>query len=166
MAILVSIPILGLLLMFQSAVMSRIPLLHGTADLVFLALAAWALQKQVNTAWHWGIVGGLMVSAVSALPPGSLLAGYLLTVWLALELRKRVWQVPVLAMVITVISGTVIIHAISLVALRITGVEIEISTAFNLFTLPSILLNLLLAIPTYALLGDLASWLYPEELEV
>jgi hypothetical protein len=29
-----------------------------------------------------------------------------------------------------------------------------------------VLLNLLLAIPVYALIGDLANWLYPEELEV
>jgi hypothetical protein len=33
-------------------------------------------------------------------------------------------------------------------------------------TLPSLILNLLLAIPAYALFTDLAKWLYPEPLEV
>jgi hypothetical protein len=32
--------------------------------------------------------------------------------------------------------------------------------------LPGILLNLLLAIPAYGLLHELANWIYPEELEV
>jgi hypothetical protein len=35
----------------------------------------------------------------------------------------------------------------------------------NQITLPSLLLNLLLALPVYVLLGDLAKWVHPEELE-
>jgi hypothetical protein len=32
--------------------------------------------------------------------------------------------------------------------------------------LPSIILNLLLAIPVYALVKDLSEWLYPEEIDL
>jgi hypothetical protein len=38
--------------------------------------------------------------------------------------------------------------------------------ALNIVTLPSILMNLLFAIPVYALVSELADWLYPEEIEV
>ncbi len=166
MAIVIAVPILSVLLIIQSAVLSRMPLLNGTTDLVLLAVIAWALQKRVQTAWHWGIIAGLLVGFVSALPLGVSLAGYLLAVGLALVLRQRVWQVPILAMFVATFFGTVISHLIALVALRLTGTQMPLLESLNLITLPSVLLNLLLAIPFYALLSDLAKWLYPEELEM
>jgi rod shape-determining protein MreD len=166
MATFIALPILGILLILQSAIVSRIPLLHGTADLVLLAIIAWALQKRVATAWQWSIIGGLLVTIVSALPLGAALIGYPLAVTFALILRQRVWQVPILAMFISTFVGTLVMHIISLVALRLVGTTLPLREALNLITLPSVLLNLLLAIPVYALIGDLANWLYPEELEV
>lgn len=166
MAILIAIPLLSALLVLQSAIISHITLLHGSADLLLLAVIAWALQKRVDSAWYWSIIAGLMISFVSALPFGVALIGYPLITGLALLLRHRVWQVPILAMFLATFSGTVLIQALALFALRLSGDPLPILQAFNLITLPSILLNLLLAIPAYALLGDLAGWLYPEELEV
>lgn len=166
MSILLAIPILAGLLIFQSAVLSQFLLLRGTADLVLLALVAWAIQKRVETAWHWAVIGGLMVNFISGLPLGVPLVGYALSVGLALALRKRIWQVPFLAMLVAVFFGTLFSHAISYVALALVGNLLPLRETLNLITLPSMLLNLLLALPFYALLGDLASWLYPEELEV
>jgi rod shape-determining protein MreD len=166
MATFISIPIFAALLILQTAIISRIPLLHGTADLVLLVILAWALQKRVQTAWQWGIIGGLMVGIVTALPFGTSLISYLLAVAMALALRQRVWQVPILAMFVATFLGTLLTHVIAVLSLRFLGDQIPIGDAFSLVTLPSILLNLLLAIPAYALLSDLAHWLYPEELEV
>ncbi|MBN1145721.1 MAG: rod shape-determining protein MreD [Anaerolineales bacterium] len=166
MATLIAVPILGFLLILQSAVFSRIPLLGGTTDLVLLAVIAWALHKRVQTAWHWGIIGGLMVSYASALPFGAILLGYLLAVALALAFRGRIWQLPILAVLIATFFGTMIVHLITLLVLRLLGSELPLMQTLNLITLPSVLLNLLLALPFYALLGDLANWLYPKELEM
>jgi rod shape-determining protein MreD len=166
MATLISVPIFTALLILQTAVISRIPLLHGTADLVLLAVLAWGLQKRVQTAWQWGIIGGLMVGIVTALPLGTSVVGYLIAVMIALALRQRVWQVPILAMFVATFIGTLLSQAIAVIALRLSGNALPLGEAFSLIMLPSILLNLLLAIPAYALLGDLAHWLYPEELEV
>jgi rod shape-determining protein MreD len=166
LAVLISLPILASLLVAQSAVISRIPLLHGTADLLLLAVIAWALQKRVQSAWHWGIIAGLMVSIVSALPLGVPLLTYPSAVGLALVLRKRVWQVPILAMFVTTFFSTLLTHALAMIVLRLFGNPLPWIEAFNLITLPSIILNLLFAIPAYALLGDLANFLYPEELAV
>jgi hypothetical protein len=69
-------------------------------------------------------------------------------------------------MLVAVFMGTIIVHGLSYLALRFTGNPIPLLSALNLITLPSLLLNLLVAIPAYALIGDLAEWLYPEELEV
>jgi rod shape-determining protein MreD len=163
---LLALPILGVLLVLQSAVVSRISLLQGVADLLLLALVAWSLQKRARSAWFWGITAGLMVGYVSALPFGAALLGYFLVVVLAVTLRQRVWQLPILAMLIATFFGTLIVQLVEIVALRVSGVNIPFWESINLVTLPSVLLNLLLAIPVYALFSDLAGWVYPESLEV
>ena len=166
MAILIAVPILGFLVILESSIFSRVPLILGTPDLVLLTILAWSLQKRVETAWQWCIIGGLMVGFVSALPLAAVMAGYALATGLALALRRRVWQVPILAMFVVTFLGTVITHSVSLLALRLAGNPLPILESVNMITLPSILLNLLLAVPIFALMGDLANWLYPEELEV
>lgn len=163
---LAAFPILVALLIFQSAVVNRIPLLNGSPDLIFLAISAWALQKRVNNAVHWAIIGALLVGVMSALPVGSVMIGYLVTVAIALVLRKRVWQLPILAMFVTVFIGTLICLSVDYIALRITGVELPFAIAFNQTMLPSLMLNLVLAGPVYVLFGDLAGVLYPMELEM
>ncbi len=166
MALLIAIPILGSLAILQSSVISRFTLLHGTADLVMLTIIAWALQKRVQTAWQWSIIGGLAMNITSAVPLGVPVISYAVTTGMALVLRRRVWQVPILAMFVVTFIGTLITQGITLFVLRLTGSNIDIMQALNIVTLPSILLNLLFAIPIYALVSELANWLYPEEIEV
>lgn len=166
MAVLISIPVLGVLAILQSSLVSRLPLLQGMPDLIMLAIIAWSLQKRVQTAWQWSIIGGLVVGVYSAVPFGVYLVGYGLTTWVALVLRRRVWQVPILAMFLVTFLGTLITQSITLLTLRLSGSTIPLWDALNLVTLPSILLNLLFAIPIYAVINELAGWLYPEEIEV
>lgn len=166
MAVLLSIPILSVLMLLQAGIFSRLPLLRGTPDLLLLAIVAWALQKRVQTAWQWAIAGGVIFNIVSALPFGVPLIAYTLATGIALFLRRLLWQLPILAMLATVFLGTLVSHGVSLIALRLAGDPIPVVQALNLITLPSLFLNLVLAVPLYALMGDLAKWLYPEPLEV
>ena len=166
MATLIAIPILGALLILQTAILSQVPLLRGTTDLVMVAIVAWSLQKSVKTAWQWGIIGGLLVSIVTALPFGVPIISYLLVVGIVLLLRQRVWQVPILAMFVATFLGTLITQTMAIAVLRFTGTPLAWLESVNMITLPSMLLNLVVAIPAFALFGDLARWLYPEELVV
>ena len=107
-----------------------------------------------------------MVSFVSGLPYFIPLIGYLAAVGLALVLRQRVWQVPILAMFLTTFVSTVFMHALSVLGLILNGASIPPLLALERITIPSIFMNLVVSIPIFALLGELAGWLYPEELEV
>ncbi|HQU36864.1 MAG: hypothetical protein CNIPEHKO_01836 [Anaerolineales bacterium] len=158
---LLAIPIILLAVVLQSSLVSRIPLLSGHADLPLVILAAWALQEGVDTAWHWAISAGLMVGFVSGIPILVPLAAYLLVVTLARLLQRRVWQAPLLAMFGITFLGTLFLHIVSLGALRLNGTALPILDTLGLLTLPSILLNMLLAIPVYAVMRDLARWMYP-----
>ena len=52
---LIAFPLIALAVILQSAVVSRMTLLSGYADLMLILLSAWALQAQVRSAWHWAL---------------------------------------------------------------------------------------------------------------
>ena len=152
--------------MLQSAIVSRLPLLSGTADLVFLVLLAWSLQSRVKYSWLWALIGGLLVSLTSAIPFYAPLFGYMIVVVIARLIQRRLWQIPILAMFATTVMGTLVIHTLEIAALFVSGRAIPFQDGFTYVTLPSALLNLLLALPVYTIMTDLARWVYPEEVEV
>lgn len=158
---LVAIPVILLAVLLQSAVVSRVTLLSGAADLPLIMLAAWSLQEQVDSAWHWAIAAGALVGFISGIPLFVPLIGYLVVVVLARMLQRRVWQAPLLAMFLVSFVGTLAIHIFSVITLRLFGVIPPVADIFGLVTLPAVLLNLLLAIPVYAVMRDLAVWVYP-----
>lgn len=166
MTALLAFPVLTLFVILQMVVASNLPLLHGTADLVLLVLIAWALQERARMVWVWALAAGALVSFVSAMPLLMPLAGYLLVTGIARLLQRRVWQSPILAMFITTVAGSLIYQLLSLFVLTFSGTPLPFPESFSLVILPSALLNLLLALPMYALVSDMASWVYPTEVEV
>ena len=157
---LIAIPLLSLILVFQMAIASRIPLLGGSADLMLVVLAAWSLQERVESAWHWAIFGGLLIGWTSALPWAIPVAGYLITVAMARMLVRRIWQAPLLAMFAIVFVGTILFHLLSIMILRLMGNPLVVTDALSVITLPSLFLNLFLALPAFPILRDLAVWVY------
>jgi len=158
---LIAIPVIILAVILQSAVVSRLTLLSGFGDLPLVMLAAWALQDDVDSAWHWAIATGVLVGFVSGINWLVFVIGYIGVVALAKILRTRVWQAPLLAMFSITFLGTIFLELVMYAALQLSGVSIPFQDAFGLLTLPGVLLNLLLAVPVYAVMRDLAHWAYP-----
>jgi len=158
---LIAVPVILLTVILQSAVISRVYLLSGIADLPLVMLAAWALQDEVDSAWHWAAATGLLVGFISGISWIVPVLGYIIVVVLAQVFQRRVWQAPLLAMFSITFLGTIIVSVLSLAVLRFSGVPLPLSDVFGLLTLPGVLLNMLLAIPVYAVMRDLARWVYP-----
>jgi rod shape-determining protein MreD len=156
----------GVLAIIQSTIVSTMPLLNGTADLILLFIVAWALQERVDSAWQWCLIGGIYASLYSALPFGSFIIAYMVCAGIARLLKRRIWKAPFLAMLAATFVGTLVVQLISLSARLIMSTSIPLISVLNLILLPSLLLNLILAIPVFSIMHDMANWLYPEELEV
>ncbi len=107
-----------------------------------------------------------MLSVTTAIPLPAVLGGYLGVTGLALLLKRHVWSLPFLAMLLTTFVGTLIVQGLALAALWLDGSSLPLLDSLNLVTMPTILLNLLFALPAYILMRDLANWLYPKEIEV
>ena len=158
---LVAVPVILLTVILQSSVISRVYLLSGVADLPLVMLAAWALQDGVDSAWHWAIATGLLVGFISGISWVVPVIGYIAVVVMAYIFQRRVWQAPLLAMFTITFLGTISVSLLSIAVLRFSGVELPISDVLGLVMLPGVLLNMLLAIPAYAVMRDLARWVYP-----
>lgn len=149
----------------QSAVLSRMPLLNGLVDLIMLVLISWCLQKSVRYAWGWGLLAAVYASISSGLPLGAAPLAYILVSGITIYAKSRFGEIRLLLILALAIVGTLVTHLISIASISLTGTFLPLDQAFNLVTLPSILLNLLAAIPVYTVIRDIAGWLYPEELE-
>ena len=69
-------------------------------------------------------------------------------------------------MFIMTLVGSLLSHLISAIAVSLSGVSLPLVETLQQITLPSLILNLLLAAPVYAVIKDLAEWVYPEEIEI
>lgn len=166
MVYIVGILLFGILAIIQSTIVSTMPLLNGSADLIMLFIIAWALQDRVESVWLWCLIGGVFASLYSALPFGLYFVVYLICAGIARLMKRRIWKAPFLAMLAATFIGTMIVQLAALAARLITGVSIPVTSVLNLIILPSILINLILAIPIFSIMRDMAGWLYPEELKV
>jgi cell shape-determining protein MreD len=152
--------------MLQTIIISTLPILNGYADLILLVLVAWSLQERVRTAWIWTIIAGALVGFISALPLFVPVVCYLLVTAIARLVRRRVWQSPILAMFLVTFLGSLVSLGLTMAVLIVTGTPLPLEDSLNLVVLPATLLNLLLALPVYAVVTDLAQWVYPEEIEI
>jgi rod shape-determining protein MreD len=149
----------------QTTIISQTPLVSGTADLILLFLAAWSLHDKVKNSWLWAAIGGFLISLVSAMPFYAPLIGYLGVVGIATLLKRRVWQAPILAMFIVTLFGTLFQQAVDVIALQISRAPISWGQSLDTVILPSVLLNLIIALPMFALVNDVIGRIYPLEVE-
>jgi rod shape-determining protein MreD len=165
MSTLLAFPVLGVLMMLQLAVFRNLTILQGSADVVMLAVIAWTLQERVKNGPIWALIGGFAMSLVTKAPFFPFLSGYLIISIFVWILKKRIWQIPMLTMFLSTVLGTFIVQFIIFVVLQLGETALEWKDSINLVMLPSVLLNLMFALPVYLLITDLANWLNPAESE-
>jgi rod shape-determining protein MreD len=162
-SLLLSIPVIGLAVILQTSILSRINLLSGSADLVLLILAAWGLQERVRNAWLWGLIAGLVLGLVSGAPWFAYPISYILVIFLGRLLSHRVWQAPLLAMFIVTAVGSLVNLLLVYEIRTIFEPPIDFDISFTQVILPSVLLNLLLATVVHALVRRMANRVFPGE---
>ncbi len=166
MRVLIAVPIFIFLTIIQSAVISNLPLLQGTADIVMLVIIAWSLQEPVLAPWQWSIIGGAMVGFASALPLAIPIISYLSIASIAVLIRRRVWKFPVLIMLVLTFFGTLFHQGVSAITLSFLGTSLPLLDSLQQIIMPSLLLNILLAVPIYAIVRDFTFRIHREEVEI
>jgi rod shape-determining protein MreD len=163
---LVAFPVILVAVILQTTIVSRLTLFNGTADVVMLVVVAWSLQDKARNAWIWALFAGVVISFISSVPFLAPLISFVIIYAIARVFHNRVWQSPILGMFVVTFIATIVQNGISFLALQLANIPMSFNEAAGIVTLPSLLLNLLFALPVYLLINDLAHWVYPEENEL
>ena len=159
----IAIPIMLILAVLQITAISRIVLFNGTADLVLLAVAAWGVRERGKNVFLWAFIGGLLISFTSAMPLFTPIIPYMFIALIARVFQDRLWQAPILSLIIVVFAGTLFQHIFNIIVLQLDGVNLGFIESIQKVTLPSLLLNFFFLFPVYVLISDIGKWVFPEE---
>ena len=163
MAELLFYPILILLLIIQTVIVRNLPLFNGVADLLLLWLAAWGLIRSGKHVWIGALFSALIVSFVSAVPWYAITASYLIVALLSRFMTRHFWHNPLIALILVVFFSSLAEYTIQYISLVMNGVPLGFVVSLKHVIVPSVFLNLLLAVPMYALVNDMARWVFPVE---
>jgi cell shape-determining protein MreD len=163
MSILLSVPLLIFMLVLQTTLVSEVRLLHGSADLILVWLAAWGLTSKDRSGYLLAFFAGGLVSYVSALPWYVFPIAYMLTIALARYVSSQLWQSPLMSMFAITLVTSILLYLISMVGLSINGTFYSFQISLYHVIIPSIFLNLLIAIPVYAIGRDFSGWVFRNE---
>jgi hypothetical protein len=130
-----------------------------------LVLIALGLQTGTKRTILWFAIGGLLLSIISAVPLMYPLIPYLIIGLILEYIRRRVWKIPLLMMIIISFVGTLIYTSISYLIINFSQVPLPLITSIVSVFLPSAALNVALGIPIYLIVSDWSSWLNPKDEE-
>lgn len=166
MAYLLGLPLIALLAILQSTILTDLHFYNGRPDLVLLAVVGWALAGRSTEAMVWGLVGGLILDTLSATPQGISALALILIAYLVSLYERRIWEAHFLMPLGIVLIASLLYQFVGVGTVIILGRSIDIAYALGRVVLPSTFLNLLLAIPSAQAASSLAQRLYPPEVEI
>jgi cell shape-determining protein MreD len=151
--------------MLQMSVFSQWKILSGSADIVLLFVVAWCLQDRSKRLWLLVILMAGLAGSVSALPVYIPFVVYLIVYRVSRLVQSRLMQSPLLGMLVLTFAATLLQVALNIVYLFITRVDLNFTDALVEVALPSVLLNMLLAIPVHAIVREIALYALPKGVE-
>lgn len=149
--------------MLQLGIFSNIQVISGKIDLIMLGVIAWILQKKtgITDILIYVITSVLILYFISAEPIVILLAFYGLMSVSIYWVKNNIQQIPIVSMLFSTAIFTFAHLTIFGVYLQLAGVQLEANEVFQTVILPSMLFNLIAAIPMFLLSNELQHLVYP-----
>ncbi|MGQ9457568.1 MAG: rod shape-determining protein MreD [Anaerolineae bacterium] len=165
MTLYLSVPLLAVLAIVQSAILPRFPAAGVHVDLVLLVVVAWGLLKGNPHALVWGFFGGTFLDFLSGLPWGSQTFPLVVVAGLAglggAGLFGHHFGVPFVAALV----GTWLDYTLSLLLLSVLGRALPPGLFVWQVLLPASLLNTLAMAAVFPLANLLYRLTHRERLE-
>jgi rod shape-determining protein MreD len=166
MGYLIGVPLLALLAVLQSTILSRILLLDGRPDLVLLAVVGWGLAGRSQESLVWAMVGGLFLDLLSGVPLGTTAIALVVVAYVVSFSEGRFWEAHFLMPLGVTLFASLFYHAFGLGVMLLSGRALDLLTVGARVILPSTFLNLVLALPASQLAEGLRESLFPPEVSL
>lgn len=150
------IPLFVVAAVLQSTLLPRLRVYGGQPDLVVLVVLGWAILDRKREGMVWAFVGGLFLDLLSGAPLGISSLVLAPIAYLVGLTEVQVYRTNVGLPLLLVAAGALGYHLLYLLALRLlAGYSVDWATGFWYVMVPSVLFDLILAIPV---LRTLALW--------
>lgn len=160
----IAIPLLTVLAVLETAVLSRLPLFGQIPQLPFLVALSWGLLRDLEEGVIWAFVGGLIVDLFSVGPTGLTALVWLISIALALLLAQSFPSSRVILPVLISALATILYLVLHMLLLRLFGYQTTLAMAAAL--LPVALLHAVLILPVYWLMYTVEKRLFPRRVQV
>jgi hypothetical protein len=151
--------------MLQMSVFSQWKILSGSADIIILFIVAWCLHDRSKHLWLLVVLMAGLVGTLTALPAYIPLVVYLLIYRVSRLFQARLMQSPLLSMLVLTFAASLLQVLLNIAYLFVVRVDINFSDALVEVALPSVLLNMLLAIPVHAIIREVSIYAFPKGVE-
>jgi rod shape-determining protein MreD len=150
------IPLLVVVAVLQTTVVSHLTIWGVFADLPLLLVVSWGLLRGTREGMVWGFVGGLVVDLLSAAPFGAASLSLLAVGFLSGLGKATVFRAHVALPLVTVFLATIVYDLIFLFVLQISGQTVTWLSSLFRIALPSAALNAVLTPVVFGMMR----WLY------
>ncbi|PKO07462.1 MAG: hypothetical protein CVU41_01850 [Chloroflexi bacterium HGW-Chloroflexi-3] len=149
--------------MLQLGIFSNIQILAGKIDILMLGVVAWIIQKKTELIdiFIYSIFTVFFIYLISAEPIIIIFGLYSLIVFMVYWSKNNIQQLPIISMLIFSAVFTFFHLVIFGFYLQLSGIAMVAEEVFQSVILPSMIINLIAAIPMYLLVNELHRWVYP-----
>ncbi len=166
MAFVVGLPVLLVLAVLQSSVLSQLQLLDGAPDLPLLAVISWALTGRMHESLGLALFAGLFVDLLSGLPFGMSAIILIFVTFLVSLFEGRFWEANLLMPLGVTLIASLAYHLLGIMAVLVIGRSTDLGFALTRIVMPSTFLNLVLILPFSQAAAGLRRSLYPPEVRI
>ncbi len=160
----IALPLMTVLAVLETAVLSRLPLFGQVPQLPFLVALSWGLLHDLEEGITWAFVGGLLVDLFSVGPTGLTALAWMLGIALAVFIAQAFPTSRVIMPVLVSALATIVYLALHMLLLRLFGYQTTLSMATAL--LPLAALHAVLILPVYWLMYTVDRRLWPRRVQI
>ena len=124
---------------------------RGQFSLVMLLVLAWSIRSDIVSGFVWALVGGILLDLYSAIPIGTSSAALMIIVYAANGAAQQLYRMRIVTLLAMTLLATLFFQVYTYCALLLLGLSYDILMVIRLVFIPTIIYNLVGALPTYAI---------------
>lgn len=159
----IAMPVMALLAILHSSVLSRFPILGVVPQLLFIVALAWGIVRGLEEGVIWAFIAGICVDLFSITPLGLSSVAFIAGVGAPLLLQQALPPRRLLVAMVMAALGTLIYLIVYIVGLRLFGFSTPLNGLAGL--LPLIGLHAVLIVPVYVLIDSFLRTFRPRRVE-
>ncbi len=159
-----AVPLMLLLAVLETAVLSRLPLFNQTPQLPFLVALSWGLLRDLKEGVIWAFVGGILLDLFSVTPLGLTPLAWMVAIAISILIIRPLTSSRVILPTLVAALATILYLGLGMLLLRLFGYQV--TSLVTAVLLPMAVLHALLILPIYWLMYLADRRLSPRRVQV